>query len=66
MAFKTTINCGSCLAKVTPALNRLEGVNKWEVNLQDSRRVLTVEAEGANEEDVVDAVESVGFDAERM
>jgi copper chaperone len=44
----------------------VNGIERWEVNLQDSRRVLTVQSDGASEDDIVEAVESVGFDAEKL
>jgi hypothetical protein len=30
--FKTNINCGGCVAKVTPKLNETEGICHWSVD----------------------------------
>ena len=32
LKFKTNINCGGCVSKVTPFLNNQEGVESWEVD----------------------------------
>ncbi|WP_246229488.1 heavy-metal-associated domain-containing protein [Mucilaginibacter humi] len=32
LKFKTNINCGGCIAKVTPALNQAVGEGNWQVN----------------------------------
>ncbi|MDQ2752485.1 MAG: heavy metal transport/detoxification protein, partial [Bacteroidota bacterium] len=39
---KTNINCGGCIAKVTPALNEAVGKGNWKVDTQNPKKVLTV------------------------
>jgi len=56
ITFKTNIKCGACVEKVTPGLTKLEGVKGWSVDLQSPQRVLTVEADGASQEDVQKSV----------
>lgn len=66
LKFKTTINCGNCLAKVKPFLDKVGGVDNWSVDLDNPDKILTVEANGATQDQIIDAVESVGFDIEKI
>lgn len=59
--FKTNINCGNCLSKVTPILNAEPRINSWEVDLESDDRVLTVESEEMSAEDVFKTVIKAGF-----
>lgn len=61
LRFKTTINCGSCIKAVTPALNQEIGVNNWQVDTANPDKILTVNAPQATASQVVTAVESAGF-----
>ena len=65
LKFKTNIKCTGCLAKVTPALNETVGEDKWEVDLQDPNKTLTVMAD-ASESEVVAAVKKAGYEAEMV
>lgn len=60
LKFKTNINCGNCLAKVTPKLNEC-AIDSWEVDLQDPDRTLTVKTENLEPEDIKKAVLKAGF-----
>lgn len=64
--FKTNIKCSGCIAKVTPGLNSVVGENNWEVDLQAPDKVLTVSAEGLNENTIQEAVEKAGYKAEKI
>ena len=64
--FKTNIKCGGCIATVSPALNALAGVHKWEVDTTNADKILTVEAEGVSAQEVADAVKKAGFTAEQV
>ncbi|MFT7362513.1 MAG: copper chaperone [Algoriphagus sp.] len=59
--FKTNINCGNCLAKVTPILNAEPKIKSWEVDLKSDDRLLTVESEDMSAEDVFKTVIKAGF-----
>jgi copper chaperone CopZ len=63
---KTNINCGSCVAKVTPTLNEVIGENNWKVDIANPKKVLTVTTEKLNEADVMKAVEKAGYRAEKL
>lgn len=63
MKFKTNINCGGCIEKVSPFLNKIENL-EWEVDTQNPDKVLT--AEGASEEQITEAVKQAGFSIEKI
>jgi copper chaperone CopZ len=62
--FKTNINCGGCLSKVTPILNSEKNIEKWNVNLESDDRILTVETSDLTEEELKKTVQKAGFKAE--
>lgn len=64
LRFKTNINCSNCLAKVTPFLDRKEGINSWNVNTETPDKILTVETEVLEAEDILKTVKRTGFEAE--
>lgn len=66
LKFKTNINCTGCLSKVSPQLNNEIGIEEWDVDLNNSQKILTVKSNSTSEEDVVNAVKKVGFIIERI
>jgi len=58
--FKTNINCGGCLAAVTPALDARVGKGNWNVDTGNPDKTLTVNGNSTAEE-VISAVEKAGF-----
>lgn len=54
-----------CVATVTPVLNEKAGENKWAVDLNDPRRILTVETDKP-ESEIIEAVKKAGFEAEKV
>jgi copper chaperone len=66
LKFKTTIKCGACVATVTPHLEKVAGIDHWEVDLKNPNRILTVETNGATKEDVVNAITEAGYKAEQV
>ncbi|THH40500.1 heavy-metal-associated domain-containing protein [Neolewinella litorea] len=60
-SFTTNINCGSCVRSVTPFLDELEGVTIWRVDVEDERKLLTVEGT-ASEAEIMQVVEEAGYD----
>ena len=62
--FKTTLKCGSCVSKVTPGLNRIEGLDDWSVDTADPEKRLTASVAGAEVvAQIVAAVQAAGFEA---
>jgi copper chaperone len=64
--FKTTINCGGCVAKVTPHLNAEADIKSWEVDINNPDKVLTVETESLELNEIKAMVEKLGFKAEAL
>ncbi|MET3979662.1 copper chaperone [Mucilaginibacter sp. UYP25] len=65
--FKTNIKCGGCIAAVTPALDTLSGIAKWEVDTVNPDKILTVESnEGLTPNEVIRALKSKGYNAEKI
>lgn len=62
--FKTNINCGGCIKAVTPFLDKAEGIQHWEVDTDNSDKILTVKSEGISEEQIIETVQKAGFKAE--
>ena len=64
LKFKTTINCGGCIAKVTPLLNKIEGIENWSVNTDNPDKILTVKTKSTVKDEVIKTVKSAGFKIE--
>ncbi|MBX2870795.1 MAG: heavy-metal-associated domain-containing protein [Saprospiraceae bacterium] len=64
--FKTTINCGNCVRAVTGFLADVKGISHWEVNTDDPNKVLVVQGEELDVQEVKAAVEDAGFDIELL
>lgn len=62
--FKTNINCGGCLAAVTPHLNGNREIVSWKVDTANPAKLLTVETENLDKDQVKKVVEEAGFTAE--
>ena len=66
LKFKTNINCGGCIAKVTPSLNETIGESNWQVDTQNPNKILTVSGTEVNKSEVIRAVQKAGFKAEEV
>lgn len=66
LKFKTTINCSSCVAKVTPVLNNLENIEQWSVDTESTDKVLSVTGEHIDEADLVKSLAKIGYKAEKI
>lgn len=64
--FKTNINCGGCVAKVTPKFNENPDVKEWNVDTANPAKILTVKTDNLQPDDVKGIVESAGFKAEAI
>lgn len=62
--FKTSINCGGCIAKVTPFMESLQGITKWSVDTANKDKILTVISDGISEQEIIDTVQKAGFKIE--
>lgn len=56
--------CGSCIAKVSPVLNKTFGEGNWKVDTQNPQKLLTVNTDELDQSQVIKAVEKAGYKAE--
>ncbi|MEI6142003.1 MAG: heavy-metal-associated domain-containing protein [Mariniphaga sp.] len=64
--FKTNINCGGCIAKVTPSLNNAKGISKWDVDTTNPQKVLTVETSELSENEIISILKTAGYNATKL
>ena len=66
LKFKTNVNCGGCIATVTPHLNQVKGIGKWSVDTSNPMKVLTVETPGINPELIIETFKKAGYKADLL
>ncbi|MBF4472285.1 heavy-metal-associated domain-containing protein [Flavobacterium sp. HJJ] len=66
LQFKTNINCGGCIAKVTPFLNDAKGIFQWEVDTENKDKILTIKTDGITKEEIIEKVQEAGFKIESL
>ena len=66
LQFKTNINCGGCVAKVTPHLNKETEIKNWKVDTANPQKILTVETENLSAKEVMQVVSKAGFKIEEL
>ncbi|MDT8415478.1 MAG: heavy metal translocating P-type ATPase [Flavobacteriaceae bacterium] len=64
--FKTNINCGGCIQKVTPALNSLANIDYWEVDTENPDKILKVKTDNVPAATIEKAVREAGFSIEEI
>lgn len=64
--FETNINCGGCVARVTPLLNGNSKIKKWQVNTDVPNKLLTVDTDELTADEIISLVGKFGFDAKRI
>jgi copper chaperone len=63
LQFTTNINCQGCIAKVTPFLNSADGIEHWEVDTANPQKILIVETNSLESDDVVAVLQKAGYKA---
>ncbi len=64
--FKTNINCGGCVAAVTPHLNANSDIKSWKVDTANPQKVLSVETDQLSDEMIKEIVNKAGYKAETL
>ena len=64
--FKTNIKCGGCITAVTPFLDKLIGIEKWEVDTANMDKVLTVTCDLTDTSSIENAVKEAGYSIEKI
>jgi copper chaperone len=67
LKFKTNINCGGCVATITPVLNGLKDIQHWDVDTTDPNKILTIKAENfLTSSVIINALKQKGYKAEKI
>ena len=66
LKFKTNVNCGHCIAKVTPFLDGEEKIAEWNVDTANPDKILVVKGEEIDEQLVIDTLAKAGYVAEAI
>lgn len=64
--FKTNIKCGGCITAVTPFLDKVIGIEKWEVDTANIDKVLTVTCDLIDSSSIENAVKEAGYSIEKI
>ncbi|MCU0423246.1 MAG: heavy metal transport/detoxification protein [Bacteroidia bacterium] len=62
--FKTNMKCGGCVTTVTPFIESVDGLMKWEVDTNNPEKILRVELAQDDQGMVEAAVRQAGFNIE--
>lgn len=66
LTFTSNIACNGCLSKVKPFLDELEGVVKWEVDIENPQKILTVQSSEISADQIQEAVIKAGYQLEDL
>ena len=64
--FKTNIKCGGCISKVGPVLDEKVGIVEWNVDTTNPDKILTVQANGISENEIITTVQNAGYKIEKI
>lgn len=59
--FKSNINCGACVSKVSNALNDMFGENAWKVDTTVKDKPLTIESEDLDFKQLEAKLQELGY-----
>lgn len=60
------MKCSGCTDTVTPFLESVSEIKKWEVDTTSKDKILTVDFDGTNEDIILKKVEEAGFKIEKI
>ncbi len=66
LKFKTNLKCNGCISAITPALNNIEGIENWNVDLSTPDRPLVVESDKDISAEVLSGVKKAGYEIEKL
>ncbi len=66
LTFTSNIACNACVSKVKPFLDELEGVIKWEVDIGNPQKILTVQSNELSADQIQEAVIKAGYQLEDL
>lgn len=66
LRFKTNMHCAGCVSRVGVKLDQLEGVKAWQADLAHPDKVLTVQADAVEIEEIIREVKDAGFEIQPL
>ena len=66
LTFTSNIACNGCVSKVKPFLDELEGVIKWELDIENPQKILTVQSNELSADQIQKAVIKAGYQLEDL
>ena len=66
LTFTSNIACNGCVSKVKPFLDELEGVIKWEVDIGNPQKILTVQSDELSADQIHEVVIKAGYQLEDL
>ncbi|MBU93999.1 MAG: hypothetical protein CL669_00170 [Balneola sp.] len=66
LTFTSNIACNGCVSKVKTFLDELEGVIKWEVDIGNPQKILTVQSNELSADQIQEAVIKAGYQLEDL
>ena len=63
LRFKTNLNCGGCVSKVSADLDSVDGICEWNVDTTNADKILTVKSDGVSEGEIIEIIKKKGFNA---
>ena len=66
LTFTSNRDCNGCVYKVKPFLDELEGLAKWQVDIEHPQKILTVESDELSAEQIQEAVAKAGYRLEEQ
>jgi copper chaperone len=64
--YKTSLKCGGCVERITPDMNALEGIVKWDVDLTKPVKILKVDSTEDKEAEIVRILKEKGYTCEKI
>ncbi|QMU26616.1 copper chaperone (plasmid) [Adhaeribacter radiodurans] len=64
LKFKTNISTQEQIALITPILDQVEGISKWDIDPDSNDNILSVSGENLNPQKVENVIQKAGFKVE--
>jgi hypothetical protein len=66
LVFKTNLRFKTQINAVTPHINNLQGISRWNVDLDDTDKILRIESEDLCPRDVEATLQQAGYFCEEL
>lgn len=63
VVFKTDFLCAGCVSRLTPHINKLEGIDSWSIDLKHPDKLLRIKGVHFSEEEVILLLKKHGYSA---